>query len=250
MENHNQAETTGEYPDPDDGLEWEAIARALSAIGNLKRLPRTGWLDRGVPALATESVADHSFRVALMAWMVVTTYPISSDRQTGIDPARVMLIALAHDLPEAVAGDPTPYAPEDVPLDSEPDARRRFLEQRQERDPARAAEKRLAEQAAMVRLLDGLPVAVGQQLGAAWREYEEQTTPEARLVKQADRLETYLQSREYLAADPELPMGSFARQVEDPVTLPDERMRTLRDAIERITDASAMDDVTQLHRDE
>ena len=228
----------GAHPDrrnEDHGPDWDAIARTLSSIGNLKRTPRTGWLDRGVPELATESVADHAFRVALLAWMVAMTDPADAPGEPGIDPERVLLIALAHDLPEALAGDPTPYASEDVPPDRDPVARRQFLEQRQERGPARAAEKRRAEVVAMTRLLDGLPAAMAGSLGAAWREYEEQATPEARLVKQADRLETYLQSREYLADDPDLPMGSFARQVADPATLPDEPMRELRDAIERIT---------------
>ena len=222
-----------DHPNPPD---WEAIARTLSAIGNLKRTPRTGWLDRGVSELATESVADHSFRVALLAWMGATTYPPGSQNEVGIDLARVLLIALAHDLPEAFAGDPTPYALEDIPPESDPDARRRFLDQRQERDPVRAADKRRAEQAAMSRLLVGLPVAMAESLGEAWREYEEQATAEARLVKQADRLETYLQSREYLVDDSNLPMESFARQVEDPATLPDDAMRDLRDAIERTTE--------------
>ena len=232
-----------------EGPDWDAIARTLRAIGNLKRTPRTGWLDRGVPDLATESVADHSFRVALLAWTVATTYPSDSSKGYGIDAARVLLIALAHDLPESFAGDPTPYAPEDVPSESDPAARRWFLDQRQERDPDRAAEKRASEQVAMARLLDGLPAPMADTLGAAWREYEEQATPEARLVKQADKLETYLQSREYLADDPNLPMGSFARQVADPATLPDEAMRELRDAIEMITDVGAADDESRLHQD-
>ncbi len=222
-----------------DDPDWDAIARTLTAIGRLKRTPRTGWLDRGVPALTTESVADHSFRVALLAWMVATTYPIESSAEANVNPARMLLIALAHDLPEAFAGDPTPYPPEDVPPESDPLARHAFLQQRQERTAARSANKRVAEEASMTRLLGGLPAAVAEQLSGAWREYEEQSTQEARLVKQADKLETYLQSREYLADDPDLPMGSFAREVADPAALPDPTMRTLRDAIERITQAGA-----------
>jgi len=240
----DRAKTSGADPLADmsnrsDEPDWDAIARTLTAIGRLKRTPRTGWLDRGVPALTTESVADHAFRVALLAWMVAATYPTNSVKGHNVNPARVLLIALAHDLPEAFAGDPTPYPPEDVPPESDPAARRAFLERRQERNPARTAEKRRAERTAMVRLLDGLPASVANQLGDAWREYEEQSTPEARLVKQADKLETYLQSREYLADDPDLPMGSFAREVADPAALPDPTMRTLRDAIERITQAGA-----------
>lgn len=228
--------------DRSDELDWEAIARTLSAIGQLKRTLRTGWLDRGVPGRETESVADHSFRVALLAWMVATTTPSGSHDDRAINPARVLLIALAHDLPEAFAGDPTPYAPEDVPPESDPVARRAFLEQRQQRGAARSADKRAAEEASMARLLNGLPASLAGQLGGAWREYEEQSTPEARLVKQADRLETWLQSREYLADDPDLPMGSFAREVADPETLPNPAMRNLRDAIERMSPGPPSDE--------
>lgn len=219
-------------PSGDGG--WDAIARTLTAIGRLKHTLRTGWLDRGVPPPETESVADHSYRVALLAWMVASTYPTVSADGESLDAARVLLIALAHDLPEAFAGDPTPYAPDDIPPQSDPVARRAFLQRRQEREPDRSAQKRLAEQAAMVRLLDGLPARLAKQLGDAWQEYEEQATPEARIVKQADKLETFLQSREYLADDTDLPMESFAQQIADPRTLPDREFRHLRDAIERI----------------
>jgi putative hydrolase of HD superfamily len=222
--------------DREDGeaVDWAAMATTLSAIGNLKRTPRTGWLDRGVPPADTESVADHAFRVALLAWVVAMT-PGSAEAGT-VDPARVLLVALAHDLPEALAGDPTPYAQSDIPDDSDPVARRAFLDRRQERDPARTAAKRDAEARAMAALVARLPAPVAEGLREAWREYEDQVTPEARLVRQADRLETYLQSREYLADDPALPMRSFALQVEDPATLPDARMRALRDAITELSE--------------
>ena len=236
---------TGPPPTPGDGAQredWTSIAQALRSIGHLKRVPRTGWLDRGVPEAATESVADHAFRVALLAWMVATVSAPDEGDRPAIDPARVLLIALAHDLPEAVAGDPTPYDPGDIPPSSDVAARREFLQRRQERDPARAAAKRAAEQVAMAGLLAGLPVAITDRLGGAWREYEEQATPEARLVKQADRLETYLQSREYLAGDPALPMASFALQIADPATLPDAAMRSLRDAIDRVMADGGDDD--------
>ncbi len=228
--------------DSETAVDWRLLAGMLSTIGDLKRTPRTGWLDRGVPPARTESVADHAFRVALLAWSVARL-PGPDGHGEPIDPGRVLLIALAHDLPEAIAGDPTPYRPEDIPPDEDPAARRAFLDQRQERDGARIVAKREAEASAMTRLLDGLPAVVGVALHEAWREYEDQRTPEARLVKQADRLETYLQSREYLREGPDLPMRSFALQIEDPETLPDARMTALRDAItELVGPAGSLDE--------
>lgn len=225
----------GMPPEPDAAL--RAMAATLLAIGTLKRIRRTGWLDRGVPMAAVESVADHSFRVALMAWMLAVSAP-----EASVDPARVLLIALAHDLPEALTGDPTPYAPDDIPDDDEA-ARRAFLERRQDRSPERSAAKRRAETDAMNRLLAGLDASVAEPLTTAWAEYEARTTPEARLVRQADKLETWMQSREYLVVDPSLPMTSFALQIADPATLPDARLVALRDALAAaLADAGATGD--------
>ena len=43
-----------------------------------------------------------------------------------------------------------------------------------------------------------------------WREYEEQITPEARLVKQVDKLEVFIQSRLYAEQYPDAPVIGFA----------------------------------------
>jgi 5'-deoxynucleotidase YfbR-like HD superfamily hydrolase len=42
-----------------------AIMKVLHEVGNLKRLRRSGWQLKGVPN--PESVADHSFRLAIMS---------------------------------------------------------------------------------------------------------------------------------------------------------------------------------------
>jgi 5'-deoxynucleotidase YfbR-like HD superfamily hydrolase len=46
------------------------------------------------------------------------------------------------------------------------------------------------------------------------------TSAEARFVKQADKLETFLQSLEYLADDPARPMNSFAVEVGEVIEVP------------------------------
>ena len=64
----------------------------------------------------------------------------------------------------------------------------------------------------------------------AWEEYEEGATPEARLVRQADKLETWLQALEYRAAQPDLIIDSFRIGTQEAVT--DPRLRDLLAAIE------------------
>lgn len=187
------------------------FARFLHRAGWLKGVPRTGWLDRGVPQAETESVADHSWRTALLAWLAATSDPT-------LDADRVLQLALVHDLAEALVGDLTPYDGEALP--SDPAARAERLSRRLERTPGQVAAKRAAERAAMADLLADLPPAQRSRLESLWAELEARQTPEARFVKEADRLETWLQSREYRAADPALPMGSFDLEVAETIDHP------------------------------
>lgn len=210
-----------------DRRSMAGIARFLHRVGRLKATPRTGWLDRGISQAETESVADHSFRVALVAWLVACVPP--ADDEPALDADRVLQLAVIHDLAEALTGDLPPYDSGTVPTNDDESARRRFLNQRHIRSEARTATKRAAEDAAMADLRTALPAAVADTLQALWDELQVGTSAEARFVKQADKLETYLQSREYLARYPAAPMTSFATEIAE--ALHDRRFRALRDAI-------------------
>jgi putative hydrolase of HD superfamily len=174
-----------------------------------------------VPAEEAESVADHTFRVALLAWLAAAAEP-------GLDRDRVLKLALIHDLAEAVTGDLPPYDPA-VLADAADADRATILNRRHVRSEARAAAKRAAEAAAMADLLEDLPEGPAGELGELWRELEEGTSAEARFVKQSDKLETYLQSREYLADDPARPMESFAVEVAEVIDAPS--LVELREAV-------------------
>lgn len=199
-----------------------ALVRFLHLAGRLKTTKRTGWLDRGVPPAQTESVADHSYRTALLAWIAAAGDPT-------LDRDRVLRLALVHDLAEASAGDITPYDRDAIAREPDASARRASLERRHVRSDDDRAAKRAAERAALARMLAGVSDAVADEVRALWEEYEAAESPEARWVKQADKLESYLQSREYAAADPKLPVASFAAEVADVVTHP--TLAALRDEI-------------------
>lgn len=248
------------------------LARFLRRVGHLKTTPRTGWLDRGVPNAAVESVADHSFRTALLAWLAAgvaadaaagaatgaspgpadgfesgaasgpapgasphrpmgaadgDTRTAVGRRSAGLDADRILKLALIHDLAESLTGDPPPYDPAAIPPGA--DARRRFLDGRHVRAPDRAAAKRAAEDAAVADLLADLPPSLAADLAALWAELAAGESAEARFVKQADKLETFLQSRDYLTAGPDRPMASFAAEVAEVVTHP--TLAALRDAM-------------------
>ncbi|KAJ5092383.1 hypothetical protein NUU61_007253 [Penicillium alfredii] len=71
----------------------------LHAIETLKHLPRTGWL-RTVQN--PESVAAHSFRVAILAML--------APENLNLDRAKCIQMALIHDLAESVIGDIPTFA--------------------------------------------------------------------------------------------------------------------------------------------
>lgn len=66
----------------------------------LSDLPRTGWLLRGIRPC--ESLADHSFGVALVSALLVDGARLSG---ATVDGERALRLALAHDAPEARTGD-------------------------------------------------------------------------------------------------------------------------------------------------
>ncbi|MFN3335964.1 MAG: HD domain-containing protein [Thermomicrobium sp.] len=195
--------------------EASAWLRFVRAIGRLKTLRRQGWIDRGVRE--PESVADHSFRLAMLAWVL-------AQRRPDLDATRAMLLALVHDAAEAIAGDRTPF---DTALQAgvEPTV---LFRQRPVYDPEAEARKTAAERAAIRELAALLPEPVGERLIEAWEEYEAAQTPEARFVRQLDKLETLLQALEYREHQPDLIIDSFILGALDEVTDP-----SLRELLEQ-----------------
>ncbi|MBU1247885.1 MAG: HD domain-containing protein [Proteobacteria bacterium] len=63
-------------------------------LGMLRKTPRTGYQFLGT---GEENVAEHSFRTALIGWMLA--------KRAGADESRTTLMCLFHDLAEARTGD-------------------------------------------------------------------------------------------------------------------------------------------------
>jgi putative hydrolase of HD superfamily len=113
-----------------------------------------------------ENVAAHTWRLCLMAMLVAPAYP-------NVDLSRLLRICIVHDLGEAVRGD--------VPA---PEQARRARE---------GLSKAGEERADLVQLVSPLPAGQRAELLGLWDEYEAATTPEAKLAKALDKLETILQ---------------------------------------------------------
>jgi len=138
----------------------ESALEALIEAAGLKAVARAGWVLRGVEG--AESVAAHSWGMSLL---VLALLPDDLDRE------RALTYAVLHDLPEVRVGDLTPS------------------------DGVSKADKARREHDAMAALCKGLPR--GAALLAAWETYEAQADPEARFVRQCDRLDMALQAIAY-----------------------------------------------------
>lgn len=110
-----------------------------------------------------ESVAEHSFRLALMAYMV-------SDEVPEIDTDKVIRMCLIHDLGEAITGDIPSFEKTDSDEEAEDSAVSGFVNQ--------------------------LPEYWKKQLGEMYSEMNELKTPEAKLYKALDKLEAVIQHNE------------------------------------------------------
>jgi len=189
------------------------LVALFGKIAELKRLKRTGWLDRGVPSEDVESVADHSFTNAAISWVVACN-------DTSLNADRVLKLAMIHDLAESISGDPAPYDSGEVPSSSDPGALRAFFSVRHTRSAARSTSKRLVEDAAMRQLIALMPEVSGECMRDLWDEYELQQSAESQFVKQVDRLEAFLQSRDYVDRFPGLPFDGFRLQALEEITHP------------------------------
>lgn len=74
----------------------------MGKLINLRNLPRTGWVIRGIPASLAESVVDHLFLTTLVSMLIVDKL-----REMGVkvDSEKVLKASLLHDIPEAITGD-------------------------------------------------------------------------------------------------------------------------------------------------
>jgi len=167
--------------DAEDPTGAPFVELLVEAVG-LKGLPRTGWVRRGIPD--PESVAAHSWGVA---WLVLLLLPADLDR------GRALTYAVLHDLAEVRVGDLTPH------------------------DAVDAEVKRHRERDALTAMLS--VAGRGGMLREAWEAYEAQADPEARFVRQLDRLDMAIQAVAYADAggqDLTEFLDSAERVIEDP----------------------------------
>lgn len=142
-------------------MKQEELAGTLAFIRAAERLKdthRSGWTSSGLQ----DTAAGHTWRLCLLAMVLHPAFP-------DVNLERLLKICLIHDLGEAIGGDIP--APEQA---SRPD-------------------KPATERADLIRLLAPLPAPTRDGLLSLWEEYEAAATPEARVAKALDKLETIIQ---------------------------------------------------------
>lgn len=131
----------------------------LHVAEKLKDTPRHCTTSQG----RTESVAEHSWRVSLMAFLLRREFP-------DVDMDRVVDMCLIHDLGECFTGD----IPTFVKTDSD-----------------RSVEDSLLDQ-----WVSSLPEEIASDLKSLYAEMDAQETKEAKIYKAMDKLEALIQHNE------------------------------------------------------
>ncbi|XP_058087593.1 uncharacterized protein LOC131234685 [Magnolia sinica] len=168
VRSHASADGTGgskQSSDPMDGCTVTSSAiDFLTLCHRLKTTKRKGWINHGIKG--PESIADHMYRMALMA-LIAGDLP-------GVNRERCIKIAIVHDIAEAIVGDITPS--DGVPKEEK---------HRREQDALNE----------MCKVLGGGMRA--EEIKELWAEYENNSSIEANLVKDFDKVEMILQALEY-----------------------------------------------------
>ncbi|KAJ0744649.1 putative HD/PDEase domain, 5'-deoxynucleotidase YfbR/HDDC2 [Helianthus annuus] len=158
MASDSSSSSSASSPSPSSAIDF------LTLCHSLKSTKRAGWVKRDVAG--PESIADHMYRMGLMALIANDT--------PGVNRDKCIKMAIVHDIAEAIVGDITPS------------------------DGVPKAEKSRREKEAidqMCKLLGGGPRA--EEIHELWMEYEENSTTEAKVVKDFDKIEMILQALEY-----------------------------------------------------
>lgn len=140
-------------------MEAREFLEILHVAERLKDTPRHCTTSRG----RVESVAEHSWRITLMAFLAKDEFP-------EMDMDRVIRMCLIHDLGECFTGDIPTFAKTETDREREAD----LLDQ----------------------WVGSLPEPLSAEMRALYTEMDAQQTPEARLYKALDKLEAVIQHNE------------------------------------------------------
>ena len=179
------------------------IIEFLRAAEQLKNTTRTSWTSSGLQ----ETVAAHTWRLCLMSLVFEKEF-------AGVDYAKLVKICIIHDLGEAIGGDISAV--------------------KQQGQPSKAEQER----ADLLQLLRPLPAHLREEITALWDEYEAAVTPEAKIAKALDKLETIMQHNQ--GANPPDFDYRFNLEYGRQHTVGDPLIEAIREVLDRETEARAV----------
>ena len=214
--------------------EMDRILDFLIDIGKLKTIKREGWVLRKVPN--PETIADHSFSTALMTWVL--------KRAEKISIIKTIKIALIHKLAKVYIEDFTPYdsilpnpREEIKKMIEEPskfskEEREKILNQTQKiykiwpefskKTKEKISKKEYkTEKKAFQKVVSGLPQELGEEMLGLWDQFKKGLGKEGRFVRQAEKLESFLQACQYAKEDKNFPIEPWWIEIREKIDDPD-----------------------------
>lgn len=137
-------------------------------FNHLKNIYRQGWITNllGIEYInQTESIADHSWSVSMLAISIINKYKLN------YNITKCMKLSIIHELGEIYAGDFTPN------------------------DKITKETKHELEKEAFEKLLTSIKFE--NDFFELWQEYENQETEESKFIKEVDKLECIMQASCY-----------------------------------------------------
>ncbi|MGF1703237.1 HD domain-containing protein [Photobacterium makurazakiensis] len=145
--------------------DMHGILAFLRHAEQLKNTLRNAYTSDG----RQESTAEHTWRLCLMVMVFEDALP-------DIDHSRLMKMCVIHDLGEVISGDI-------AAVDQDPNI-----------------DKSVQERADLLTLMKPLPAHLQVEMLELWDEYEQAESPEAKIAKGLDKLETMIQHNQGLNA--------------------------------------------------
>ncbi|MEM1610483.1 MAG: HD domain-containing protein [Sulfolobales archaeon] len=143
------------------------LEKLLEVLEALKNIPRTGWVQRGVPPALAEVVASHIYEASIICLEI--GYRLARLGIIGYDDAiRSVVITLVHDIGEGVMGDLNRYTSRELG------------------DIKEEIEERAVK-------------AIGSEaIYNLYREYRDGNSTASKLAHICDKLSTYIQAKRYM----------------------------------------------------
>lgn len=140
-------------------MDIKTFLNFMGLAEKLKCTTRHSWTTSG----RHESVAEHTFRLCMSAWLVKDEFP-------ECDMDKVMTMCLLHDMGEAIKGDVAAFE--------------------------KSKEHQEEEGTAILQIAELLPEIEKQEFLEVFKELEENKTMEAKIVHALDKMETLIQHNE------------------------------------------------------